>query len=96
MKLLKAIPGIKCNEPEGAFYVFPDVREYYGRKNAAGETIANADDLCMYLMNDAHVSCVTGKAFGEPDCIRISFANNTKNIEEGFKRLKEGLAKLSK
>ena len=72
------------------------MHEYYGRKNAAGEAIANADDLCMYLMNDAHVSCVTGKAFGEPDCIRISFANNTKNIEEGFNRLKEGLAKLTK
>lgn len=94
MELLKEIPGIACSEPEGAFYVFPDVKRYFGKSDGE-ETIANADDLCMYLLNKAHVSTVTGKAFGEPDCIRISFANSMANIEKGFGRIKEALAKLN-
>ncbi|HMZ99934.1 MAG TPA: pyridoxal phosphate-dependent aminotransferase [Ferruginibacter sp.] len=94
MELLKEIPGIACSEPEGAFYVFPDVKNYFGKSDGE-ETIANADDLCMYLLNKAHVSTVTGKAFGEPDCIRISFANSMANIEKGFSRIKEALAKLN-
>ncbi|TXH25762.1 MAG: aminotransferase class I/II-fold pyridoxal phosphate-dependent enzyme, partial [Cyclobacteriaceae bacterium] len=93
MELLNGIPGIACSEPEGAFYVFPDVKRYFGKSDGE-ETIANADDLCMYLLNKAHVSTVTGKAFGEPDCIRISFANSMANIEKGFSRIKEALAKL--
>lgn len=94
MELLNGIPGIACSEPEGAFYVFPDVKNYFGKSDGE-ETIANADDLCMYLLNKAHVSTVTGKAFGEPDCIRISFANSMANIEKGFSRIKEALAKLN-
>ena len=94
MELLNGIPGIACSEPEGAFYVFPDVKNYFGKSDGE-ETIANADDLCMYLLNKAHVSTVTGKAFGEPDCIRISFANSMANIEKGFGRIKEALAKLN-
>lgn len=94
MELLNGIPGIACSEPEGAFYVFPDVKRYFGKSDGE-ETIANADDLCMYLLNKAHVSTVTGKAFGEPDCIRISFANSMANIEKGFSRIKEALAKLN-
>ena len=94
MELLNEIPGIACSEPEGAFYVFPDVKRYFGKSDGE-ETIANADDLCMYLLNKAHVSTVTGKAFGEPDCIRISFANSMANIEKGFGRIKEALAKLN-
>lgn len=94
MELLNEIPGIACSEPEGAFYVFPDVKNYFGKSDGE-ETIANADDLCMYLLNKAHVSTVTGKAFGEPDCIRISFANSMANIEKGFSRIKEALAKLN-
>lgn len=94
MELLNEIPGIACSEPEGAFYVFPDVKNYFGKSDGE-ETIANADDLCMYLLNKAHVSTVTGKAFGEPDCIRISFANSMANIEKGFGRIKEALAKLN-
>ena len=94
MELLNEIPGIACSEPEGAFYVFPDVKRYFGKSDGE-ETIANADDLCMYLLNKAHVSTVTGKAFGEPDCIRISFANSMANIEKGFSRIKEALAKLN-
>lgn len=94
MQLLKEIPGIKYTEPDGAFYIFPEVKSYFGKK-AGNEEINNASDLCMYLLNTSHVSTVSGDAFGEPTCIRISFANNMKNIEEGLRRIKEGLEKLS-
>ena len=94
MELMKDIPLINCTEPDGAFYVFPEVDKYFGKKYN-GEVIKDADDLSMYLLNTAHVSTVTGKAFGEPKCIRISFANSMENIEEGFKRIKEGLEKLT-
>ncbi|MEO6931164.1 MAG: pyridoxal phosphate-dependent aminotransferase [Chitinophagaceae bacterium] len=94
LELLKEIPGIKCSEPDGAFYVFPVVSAYFGKKDGE-ETISNADDLCMYLLNKAHVSTVTGRAFGEPSCIRISFANSMEKIEEGYTRIKTALAKLS-
>jgi len=94
MELLKEIPNIKYTEPDGAFYIFPEVKSYYGKK-AGNEVINNASDLCMYLLNTAHVSTVSGDAFGEPSCIRISFANNMKNIEEGLKRIKKGLEALS-
>lgn len=94
MKLVSSIPGIICNEPPGAFYVFPDVKSYFGKITPEGETISNADDLCMYFLNTAHVSVVTGKAFGEPNCIRISFANSTDNIEKGFEKIRKALAGL--
>ncbi len=86
--------GNKLCEPEGAFYIFPEVKKYFGKK-AGSEQIKNAGDLCMYLLNTSHVSTVSGDAFGEPSCIRISFANNMKNIEEGLKRIKKGLEALS-
>ena len=93
IELLKKIPTLKCVEPDGAFYIFPEVKSYFGKK-AGNEVINNASDLCMYLLNTSHVSTVSGDAFGEPDCIRISFANNMKNIEEGFKRIQKGLDAL--
>jgi len=93
MQLVKELPLVECDEPQGAFYIFPNVQKYFGKKDGE-EVINNADDLCMYLMNKAHVSSVTGKAFGEPNCIRLSFANSMKNIEEGFRRIKDGLEKL--
>ncbi len=94
MELLATMPGIVCSEPQGAFYVFPAVNQFFGK--AVGEDkIENADDLCMYLLNKAHVSTVTGRAFGEPNCIRISFANSMENIEKGFAKIKDALAKLS-
>lgn len=93
LELLKELPGITCTKPDGAFYIFPEVKSYFGKK-AGYEVINNASDLCMFLLNTSHVSTVTGDAFGEPDCIRISFANNMENIEEGFKRIKKGLAQL--
>lgn len=94
LNLLKDIPGILCNEPAGAFYVFPDVKYYFGKKTTGGETIHNADDLCMYLLHHAHVSAVTGSAFGEPNCIRLSFANSVENIEKGIRKIKDALALL--
>jgi aspartate aminotransferase len=94
LELLKGLPHLKCLEPQGAFYVFPDVRYYFGKKFGE-EEIRNSSDLCMYLLNTAHISTVSGDAFGQPGYIRISFANSMENIEEGFKRIKEGLEKLS-
>lgn len=93
-ELLKELPHVKCTEPEGAFYVFPDVSYYFGKK-FEDQVINDSSDLCMYLLNTAHVSTVSGNAFGQPGYVRISFANSMENIEEGFKRIKEGLAKLS-
>ncbi len=93
LHLLKEIPGIECSEPEGAFYVFPKVDKYFGKKYDS-QTMANADDLCMYLLNTAHVSTVTGTAFGEPTCIRLSFANSMQNIEKAMQRIKDALAAL--
>lgn len=93
LELVKEIPGLHCSEPDGAFYVFPDVSSYFGK--ADGESIFNnAGDLSMYLLHKAHVSSVMGDAFGEPKCVRFSFANSMKNIEEGWRRIKEALAKL--
>ena len=94
MQLLSEIPGVICSEPPGAFYVFPNVKFYFGKKTPEGNVISNADELCMYLLNTAHVSSVTGSAFGEPDCIRLSFANSIENIEKGFAKLKMALLSL--
>ncbi len=94
LELVKDIPGFKCFEPQGAFYVFPDVSYYYGKSNGT-ETISNAADFSMYLLNTAHVSSVMGDAFGEPNCVRFSFANSMPNIEKAWSRIKEALAKLS-
>ncbi len=94
LELVRAIPGLICSEPAGAFYIFPDVRSYFGKKTALGNVIADADALCMYLLNDAHVSTVSGKAFGEPNCIRISFANSVENLEKGFLKIKKALEGL--
>ncbi|MFT3702569.1 MAG: pyridoxal phosphate-dependent aminotransferase [Agriterribacter sp.] len=93
LELMKEIPGVQCSEPDGAFYVFPKVDAYFGKKDG-DIVIANADDLCMYLLNSGHVSTVTGSAFGEPTCIRMSFANSMANIEKAVARIKDALAKL--
>ena len=93
-ELLKGLPHLKCIDPQGAFYIFPEVSYYFGKKHGS-EVINNSSDICMYLLNHAHISTVSGDAFGQPGYIRISFANSMENIEEGFKRIKEGLGKLS-
>jgi len=93
LEIIKDIPGFKCFAPEGAFYIFPDVSYYYGKSD--GETvITGASEFCMYLLNTAHVSSVMGDAFGEPNCVRFSFANSMNNIERAWVRIKEALAKL--
>ena len=92
--LLKDIPGIKCNVPQGAFYVFPDVSSYFGKSDGKNK-ITNADDFCMYLLNSAHVACVAGDAFGNPECIRISYAAADEKLIEAMSRIKTHLAKLS-
>lgn len=93
MELVAEIPGMDCSVPQGAFYIFPRMSSYFGKTDGE-EKIENADDLCMYLLNKAHVSTVTGRAFGAPECIRLSFANSMENIEKGFVKIKEALAKL--
>jgi aspartate aminotransferase len=95
MDLIKDIPGMRCPEPPGAFYVFPDVSHWFGKKSPDGQQIQNADDLSMYLLHTGHVTVVTGSAFGEPNCIRISFANSVDNIEKGFARIKKAMETLS-
>ena len=91
VKLMQEIPGIKLNVPEGAFYVFPDVSSFFG-KTLKGQTINNADDFSMYLLSEANVATVTGDAFGNPNCIRISYATSEDVLTEAIKRIKEALA----
>ena len=91
VELAKAIPGLKINVPEGAFYLFPDVSSYFG-KTLRGKLINNADDFSMYLLSEANVASVTGDAFGNPNCIRISYATSEELLTEAFKRIKEALA----
>lgn len=93
VKLMKEIPGWKVNEPQGAFYVFPDVSHYFGKSNGT-TTINTATDLCMYLLNDAHVSIVTGEAFGAPNCVRFSYAASDDKLVEAIRRIRESLLKL--
>ncbi|MFD1001922.1 pyridoxal phosphate-dependent aminotransferase [Ohtaekwangia kribbensis] len=91
--LLKEIPGVKANYPEGAFYFFPDVSSFYGKSDGT-RTIKNGDDLCLFLLEKAHVSLVPGGAFGDEACIRLSYAASESDLREALKRLKETLATL--
>jgi len=93
-ELLDEIPGFKTNVPQGAFYFFPDISEYFGKSDGQN-TINNASDLSMYMLDHAHVSVVTGEAFGDPNCIRLSYAASEEDLREAIKRIKEALAKLS-
>jgi aspartate aminotransferase len=91
--LLKEIPGVKANYPEGAFYFFPDVSSFYGKSDGT-KTIKNGDDLCLFLLEKAHVSLVPGGAFGDEACVRLSYAASESDLREALKRLKETLATL--
>ena len=93
MEIIKTVPGVKCSEPEGAFYIFPDVSSYYGKTDGE-KVITNSADFSMYLLHTAHVSSVMGEAFGEPKCVRFSFANSMVNIERAWVRIIDALAKL--
>lgn len=90
LNLLNDIEGFKTNVPEGAFYVFPNVSEYFG-KTLKGKTINNATDFSLYLLEEAHVATVTGEAFGNSNCIRISYAASQDTIKEALKRIKEAV-----
>jgi aspartate aminotransferase len=90
LNLIAEIPGFKTNTPQGAFYVFPDISYYFG-KNIKGTPINTASDFSMYLLEKANVATVTGEAFGNPNCIRISYAASEKAISEACKRIKEVL-----
>lgn len=91
LDLLNNIEGFKANIPEAAFYIFPDVTAFFG-KTFRGKTINNASDFSLYLLEEANVATVTGDAFGNPDCIRISYAASQEQLIEALKRIKEALA----
>ncbi|MEL6866464.1 MAG: aminotransferase class I/II-fold pyridoxal phosphate-dependent enzyme, partial [Bacteroidota bacterium] len=91
--LLKQIPGFKVNHPEGAFYIFPDISNYFGKSD--GETrIDNADDFCNYLLMNAHVAVVSGSAFGADNCFRLSYAASEEQLREAVKRIGEAVGRL--
>jgi len=92
--LARQIPGFKVADPQGAFYIFPDCSSYFG-KSFNGKIIENSGDLSMYLLEEGHVACVGGGAFGAPDCVRFSYATSDENLVKAFGWIKETLAKLS-
>lgn len=94
VKLASDISGLNVNIPEGAFYIFPECSNYFG-KSYKGRTIDNSADLAMFLLEEGHVACVGGAAFGAPDCIRFSYATSDENITEAMRRVKATLAKLN-
>jgi aspartate aminotransferase len=91
---LNNIKGVRCNIPDGAFYIFPDISYYFGKSDGT-TTINNANDLCMYLLNNCYVALVSGSAFGNPECIRISYAASDEKLLEASKRIKYQLSKLN-
>jgi len=91
--LARQIPGLKVNDPQGAFYIFPDCSAYIG-KSFNGKKIENSGDLAMYLLEEGHVACVGGSAFGAPDCVRFSYATSDENLIKAFGWIKDTLSKL--
>jgi aspartate aminotransferase len=91
LDLIETIPGFECNEPKGAFYVFPNVSSFFG-KTYGGKKIENATDFSMFLLEVANVATVTGEAFGNPNCIRISYAASEENIKEAMNRISKSLS----
>ncbi|MBI1221645.1 MAG: aminotransferase class I/II-fold pyridoxal phosphate-dependent enzyme [Bacteroidetes bacterium] len=93
LALLAEIPGLHCNVPDGAFYVFPDISAFLGKRHANG-IIETSNDLCLYILNTSYVSIVPGEAFGAPNCVRISYAANDELLREAIKRIGDALSKL--
>lgn len=93
VKLAREIPGFEVNEPEGAFYIFPKVSALYGKKYADRQ-INDSMDLAIYLLEVGHVACVGGKAFGDDECIRMSYATSEDNIREAFRRIADAVRQL--
>jgi aspartate aminotransferase len=94
LEKMREIEGLKLNVPEGAFYVFPDVSNFFG-KSYDGRKIDSASDLCMYLLDEALVAVVTGEAFGAANCIRLSYATDEETLKEAISRIKKALDKLN-
>jgi aspartate aminotransferase len=93
VKWLSEMPGVKCSVPDGAFYVFPDISSFFGKSDGS-LTIKTDMDMCLYLLDKALVAGVPGDAFGEPACIRLSYATSDENLEKAMKSMKNALAKL--
>jgi aspartate aminotransferase len=93
LEKLKSMPGVKANTPEGAFYIFPDVSSFFGKKYQE-HIIKDSRDLCLYLLSEAMVALVSGDAFGAPACIRISYAASEDTLTNAMDRVKEALSKL--
>lgn len=93
-KLLSDIPGVKTNLPQGAFYFFPDISSFFGKKDSSGTLIRDSSDLALYLLNEAHVATVDGNSFGNNNYIRISYAASDEQLTEALERIKMALAKL--
>jgi len=93
--LLNDIPGVKTNLPEGAFYFFPEISSFFGKKNAHGNVIKDSSDLALYLLNEGHVATVGGDSFGNNNYIRLSYAASDDALKEALRRIKEALGKLS-
>jgi len=93
LKMLAEIPGLILNHPDGAFYIFPDISYYFGKSDGT-ITVNNANDLCMYLINKVFVALVPGDAFGDPNCIRFSYATSKEKLIEAVGRLKKALSEL--
>ncbi|AEN72188.1 Aspartate transaminase [Rhodothermus marinus SG0.5JP17-172] len=94
LERLQAIDGITCPKPEGAFYLFPQVSAFYGRRAPDGRTITDSESLCLYLLEQCHVALVPGQAFGDPNGVRISYAASMENLAEAMRRIEAGLAAL--
>lgn len=93
--LLNDIPGVKTNLPEGAFYFFPEISSFFGKKDAQGNVIKDSSDLALYLLNEGHVATVGGDSFGNNNYIRLSYAASDEALKEALRRIKEALGKLS-
>ena len=93
VNLVKEIPGLEVNVPDGAFYVFPKCSSFFGKSDGE-HTIKNSTDFAMYLLNVGHVASVGGDAFGDPECFRMSYATSDDNIKEAMRRIKECVARL--
>lgn len=94
VKALNEMEGVQCFNPQGAFYVFPNISAHLNKQTPSGGTIADSTDLCMYLLEEAGLAAVPGDAFGEPEGLRLSYASSMDDLKEGMKRLQNGLSKL--
>ena len=97
VELARRIPGLEVNRPDGAFYLFPKCSSFFGKHYTSGDSVAtinNSTDLALYLLQEAHVATVSGDAFGDPDCIRLSYATSDENIREALRRIQKALAKV--